>query len=272
MPDSPQIIRINSLDDPRVFHYRNLKERELARLGGRFIAEGEWVVRRLLESPYRTESVLVIERKAAAIAQAVPAGIPVYVTTPAVMEQIVGFDFHSGVMAVGLRGDSPTVDDVMASAPDRQRATLVVCPQIEKTDNLGAIIRVAAAFGATAMLLGEKCCDPFHRQSVRVSMGAVLKVPIVRSTDLMSDLRRLRQAHGVELIATVLDESAQPLESAGRSGPIALLFGNEGYGLSEEVIAACNRRVRIAMGRGTDSLNVAVAGAVFLYHFAQVAR
>jgi tRNA G18 (ribose-2'-O)-methylase SpoU len=265
------IVPIHSLDDPRVFHYRNLKERELARLGGRFIAEGEWVVRRLLESSYPTESVLVIERKAAAIAQVVPAGVPVYVTTADVMEQIVGFDFHSGVMAVGLRGTSPTVDDVMASAPDRQRATLVVCPQIEKTDNLGAIIRVAAAFGADAVVLGEKCCDPFYRQSVRVSMGAVLKIPIVRSENSMNDLRRLREAHGVERIATVLDESAQRLEEAGRSGPIALLFGNEGYGLSPEIVALCDRKVRIAMERGTDSLNVAVAGAVFLYHFTRVA-
>src|SRR5687768_11780147 len=118
---------------------------------------------------------MVIERKAADIAPVVPPGVPVYIVTPQVMAQILGFKFHSGVMAVGLRGRSPTVDDVMAAAaaaPDRRKATLVVCPQIEKTDNLGAIIRVAAALGATAMVLGEKCCDPFYRQSVRVSMGA----------------------------------------------------------------------------------------------------
>jgi tRNA G18 (ribose-2'-O)-methylase SpoU len=265
------VIAIDSLDDPRVFHYRNLKERELARLGGRFIAEGEWVVRRLLESPYTTESVMVIERKASEIAGAVPPAVPVYVVTPQVMAQILGFKFHSGVMAVGLRGPSPTVDEVMTAAPDRRRITLAVCPQVEKTDNLGAIIRVAAAFGASAMVLGEQCCDPFYRQSVRVSMGAALKIPIVRSENLLEDLRRLKEAHGVELIATVLDDSAQPLETATRSRPVALLFGNEGYGLDNQLLAVCDRRVTIPMERGTDSLNVAVAAAVFLYHFTRIA-
>jgi tRNA G18 (ribose-2'-O)-methylase SpoU len=269
---SPQIILIESLEDPRVFHYRNLKERELARLGGRFIAEGEWVVRRLLESPYVTESVMVIERKAESIAPAVPPDVPVYVVTPQVMAQVLGFKFHSGVMAVGLRGPGPTVGDVIAAAPDRRKITLAVCPQIEKTDNLGAIIRVAAALGATGMVLGERCCDPFYRQSVRVSMGAALKIPIVRSENLLSDLRRLKDVHGVELIATVLDESAQALETASRAGPVALLFGNEGYGLGEEVLAVCGRRVTIPMAMGTDSLNVAVSAAVFLYHFTRVIR
>src|SRR5688500_9394425 len=142
------LIPITSLDDPRVFHYRNMKERELARLGGRFIAEGEWVVRRLLESSYATESVFVIERKAEAIAAVVPEHVPVYVTSPGVIWRVVGFDLHSGVMGVGVRGRSPTVDEVVAGAGDGP-VTLAVCPQIEKTDNIGAIIRVAAAFGVT---------------------------------------------------------------------------------------------------------------------------
>jgi tRNA G18 (ribose-2'-O)-methylase SpoU len=265
------IIPIHALDDPRVFHYRNLKERELARLGGRFIAEGEWVVRRLLESSYATESVLVIERKAELIAPHVPGHVPVYVTTPAVMEQILGFDFHSGIMAVGVRGPSPKIDDIIRTAADPRRITLAVCPQIEKTDNMGAVIRVAAAFGATAMILGERCCDPFYRQSVRVSMGAALKIPIVRSSDLFADLRTLKQSHGVELIATVLEADAQPLETAVRGQRIALLFGNEGYGLDQKLIEVCDRRVTIPMHMGTDSLNVAVAAAVFLYHFTRVA-
>jgi tRNA G18 (ribose-2'-O)-methylase SpoU len=270
MAAGAQIIRIESLDDSRVFHYRNMKERELARLGGRFIAEGEWVVRRLLESRYATESVFVIERKAEAIAAVVPEHVPVYVTTPDVMSQVVGFDFHNGVMAVGMRGPSPTVAEVVAGAREGP-VTLAVCPQIEKTDNLGAIIRVAAAFGVTAMVLGERCCDPFYRQSVRVSMGAALKVQIVRSEDLRADLRRLKDEHRVELIATVLDEAAEPLEAAGRRRGVALLFGNEGYGLDAEIVAMCDRRVTIPMAMGTDSLNVAVAAAVFLYHFTRVA-
>ena len=147
--------------------------------------------------------------------------------------------------------------------------TLVVCPEIEKTDNLGALIRIAAGFGATAMVLGERCCDPFFRQSVRVSMGSVFKLPIVRTDDLARDLRRLRGEFGVELIATVLDEEAERLEDVGRPRRLGLLLGNEGQGLPAEIVALCDRRVTIPMKLGTDSLNVAVAAGIFLYHFTE---
>src|SRR4051812_36889747 len=177
-------IPIPSLDDPRVAPYRNLKDRALARDGDRFIAESEQLVRRLLASKIKTESVLVADKRLPDLAPILPDGLPVYVAPAAVVDQIIGFKFHSGVMAVGVRPPSPTIDEVLAGKP---RATLVVCPEIEKTDNLGSLIRIAAAFGADAMILGERSCDPFFRQSVRVSMGTVFHLPIVRSEDLNRD-------------------------------------------------------------------------------------
>jgi tRNA G18 (ribose-2'-O)-methylase SpoU len=257
-------IPIPSLDDSRVAPYRNLKDRDLARDGDRFIAESEQLVRRLLASGIKTESVLVADKRLPDLAAILPDDLPVYVAPAAVVNQIVGFKFHSGVMAVGVRPPSPTIDSVLAG---KERATLVVCPEVEKTDNLGSLIRIAAAFGADAMILGERSCDPFFRQSVRVSMGAVFQLPIVRSHDLIHDLRRLREEFGVELIATVLDEDAEPLDRAGRAAKTALLLGNEAQGLPLEIVALCDRRVTIPMKLGTDSLNVAVAAGVFLYHF-----
>ena len=260
------LIRVKSLDDPRLAPYRTLKERELAREGDRFIAEGEHLVKRLLASRLETESVLLADRHVEDFSRIVPEHIPVYVAPASVVNQIVGFKFHSGVMAVGVRGAGPRIDDVIAGEAD-QRSTLVICPEIEKTDNLGAIIRVAAAFGADGMILGERSCDPFFRQSVRVSMGTVFFLPIVRSEDLARDLRRLRGEFGVELVASVLEENAEPLESVRRPARLGLLFGNEAQGLSREWLELCDRRVTIPMKRGTDSLNVAVAAGVFLYHF-----
>ena len=82
----------------------------------------------------------------------------------------------------------------------------------------------------------------------------------------MADLKSL-QSRGVELIATVLDESAEPLGDVTPPARTAMLFGNEAQGLSPGHIALCDRRVTIPMKLGTDSLNVAVAAGVFLYHF-----
>jgi tRNA G18 (ribose-2'-O)-methylase SpoU len=261
------VIPVHSLDDPRLAPYRNLKERDLAREGDRFIAEGENLVKRLLASRLRTESVLLAERRVAEIAPLAPESIPIYAAPAAMVNQVLGFKFHAGVMAVGVRGASPSIDDVMAAAAAGGRVTLLICPEIEKTDNLGALIRIAAAFGVDAMILGERCCDPFFRQSVRVSMGAAFVLPIVRSDHLARDLGRLRGEFGVELIASVLDTDAERLDQVGRSERLGLLLGNEAQGIGGEYLVLCDRRVTIPMKLGTDSLNVAVAAGVFLYQF-----
>jgi tRNA G18 (ribose-2'-O)-methylase SpoU len=261
------LIPIHSLDDPRLAPYRNMKERDLARDGDRFIAEGENLVKRLLASRLATESVLLADRRVAEIAPLVPDSIPVYSAPAEIVNQVLGFKFHAGVMAVGIRGPSPTIDEVMASATSAQRITLLICPEIEKTDNLGALIRIAAAFGVHAMILGERCCDPFFRQSVRVSMGAAFVMPIVRSDNLARDLQRFRTDYGVQLIATVLEANAEHLDRVVPPARLGLLLGNEAQGIGPEYLSLCDARVTIPMKLGTDSLNVAVAAGVFLYHF-----
>src|SRR5688572_7775894 len=105
------VIAIDNLSDARIDVYTRLKDRDVAAIDGRFIAEGELVVRRLLASPFETESVLLADRRVEEIAPLVPEGVPIYVAPAEVVNQIVGFKFHSGVMACGRRGRSPTIDD-----------------------------------------------------------------------------------------------------------------------------------------------------------------
>ena len=258
---------IVSLDDPRLWPYRELKDRALDRSGRWFVAEGEHVVRRLLASDFHVESVFLSEKRVADMAPAVPAGVPVYVAPQHLMEGVLGFKFHSGVIACGRRKPRQTIDGVVPRG--RDRLTLVVCPDISNVENIGSIIRLSAGFGADALILGEHCHDPFWRQSVRVSMGTVFTLPVVHTDDLLRDLGRLRREWGVELAATVLDPDAEPLAGAARPAKLGLLFGGEAQGLGPAYVAACDRRVTIPMKLGTDSLNVAVAAGIFLYHFTQ---
>ena len=261
-------VTIESPDDPQLAPYRALKDRELARdPGGRFIAEGEHVVRRLLASAYATDSVLLAACRADEIAPLVPASVPVYVVPDEVIHRVIGFKFHSGVIACGLRGTRRSIDDLGLRRPGAPGLTLVICPEIANAENMGAMIRVTAAFGADALVLGERSCDPFWRQAIRVSMGTVFSLPLVQSDDLMRDMKRLQQEWGVELAATVVEKSAEPLAGARRGPKLGLVFGNEAQGLDRQIIDACDRRVTIPMKLGTDSLNVAVAAGIILYHF-----
>jgi tRNA G18 (ribose-2'-O)-methylase SpoU len=257
------LIEIDSLDDPRVAPYRNLKDRDLAREGDRFLAEGELVTRRLLSSAtHRAESLLLARRRVEAIRDVLPGDLPCYVAPDAVVNEILGFKFHSGVMSVGIRPPSPTIAQVVpAEGPCR----LLVCPKVASTDNLGSLARIAAGFGCDALVLGEESCDPYYRQSIRVSMGAVFSLPIVRSGDVRSDLRQLRDTLRVRLWATVLDDDAAPLDALPVPPRVAVLMGNESAGLERDIVASCTDRVTIPMKLGVDSLNVAVSAGVFLY-------
>src|SRR5438132_617452 len=192
---SRPVIAIDNLSDPRIDVYTRLKDRDIATMGGRFIAEGELVVKRLLASSYQTESVLLADRRVAEIAPLAPNSVTVYSAPAAMVNQIVGFKFHSGVMACGRRGRLMALDDLEVLRSERE-VNLVILPEIAATDNLGSLIRISSAFGASAVILGEHSCDPFYRQSIRVSMGTIFNMPMVQSRDLMADLRRLRDEFG----------------------------------------------------------------------------
>jgi tRNA G18 (ribose-2'-O)-methylase SpoU len=260
----PVFLLGDDLSDPRLEPYRNLKETNQTRREGVFIAEGEKLVLRLLDSPHELVSVLVSASHVERIAPQVPVEVPVLVVSPAAVEELVGFNFHRGVLACGRRTPGPTIAELLTAHAGR--LTLVVCPDIKDPENLGAIFRISRAFGVDAAVLGPHCCDPYSRRVLRVSMGTVLRLPIVQPPDLAEGLEQLRGA-GVQLAATVLDPAAEHLEGAGRPERFGLLFGCEGYGLERRWLELCDRQLTIAMEGGTDSLNVAVATGIFLYHF-----
>jgi tRNA G18 (ribose-2'-O)-methylase SpoU len=166
-----------------------------------------------------------------------------------------------------MRKPASTLESVLPREPDR--LTVVICPNCDNPENLGAIIRIGSAFGIDALLLGRSCCDPFSRRVLRVSMGTAFRLPIVVSPDLERDVRRLREEWSLDLVGTVLDDAAEPLSTARRSRHVGLLFGNEADGLDQAWQQMCDRRLTIPMRLGTDSLNVAVAAGIFLHHFTQ---
>ena len=261
----PSPILIESLDDPRVEAYRNLKMKNLQRGGEFFIAEGKKVVERMLQSNFRAASVFISQKRLEEWTAKVPPGVPLYVASQDVMNGLVGFDFHVGVVGCGVRQSRIPLEQVLPT--DKKRLTVVACPHCDNPENLGAIIRIGAAFGIDALLLGKSCCDPFSRRVIRVSMGAAFTLPIVESADLFSDLQRLKTEWQFELSAAVLDDHAIHLDQATRTPRFGILLGNEDTGLDESWINLCDQKLTIPMCLGTDSLNVAVTAGIILHHF-----
>lgn len=260
----PRIL-LTDLHDPRIAVFRDLNQQNLTRYSGLFIAEGDKVVERLLESDYGVESLLVEERFLPRFESLLPADTPLYTGPQVLLEQIIGFNFHRGVLACGRRKPPSTLKELAAKVPPR--SLVVACPDVQDPTNLGSIIRTSASFGASAVLLGDQCADPFSRRVLRVSMGAVFGLPIIECADLAADLTLLKHELSFDLIATVVDAGAENLATSRRPHRLALLLGGEGHGLASEWLDLSTRRVTIPMQLGVDSLNVAVAAAIFLFHF-----
>ncbi len=259
------LIRIETIDDPRLALYRDLKSPAAKQRSERFVVEGQLLAERLLLSGLGVESVLVEERLAEAWAALVPADTPLLVIPRGWVRELIGFRFHRGVLACGLRPPSRDLRQLVQSAGDT--SAWVACVGVQDPENLGGIMRSSAAFGVHALLLGPECADPFSRRVARTSMGANFRLPLIESEDLARDLTTLRSDHGVQLVATVLAHDAEPLYAVAPAGRTALLFGSEGFGLGPQWLALCDRRVTIPMRPGVDSLNVNVAAGIFLHHW-----
>ncbi len=216
---------------------------------------------RLLKSGLRVHSVLLADHRLGELRPYLSEGVPVYTTENSLLSQIVGFDFHLGVLACGHR---PEQQDI--SAFDNAR-TLIVLPEVRHAENLGLIIRTAHALGVDGVLLSEIGCDPFARRVIRVSMGSVFSVPVVCVPGLRDQLIHLKHKHHFHLLASVVGKEAVPVHRYHRpsSGPVAVLFGNEPEGLADCWVRLCDERITIPMVEGVDSLNLAVAVGIVMH-------
>lgn len=258
------VVRITDLSDTRLDAFRSLQTNNTTRDRGWFVAEGTTVARRLFDSDFECELLLVDDKKWDGFHQHIPDGTSVLRVTNSLASELVGFNFHQGVLACGKRKPSPDLVELIQAGGARQ--TFIVGPHIMDPENIGTLIRIGAGFGVTAVIFGDGCADPFSRRALRVSMANGLFTPIIQTNDLERVFATLT-AHGVKSYATLLDPDATSLESIQPPARSALVFGHESHGLESGFADLCDERVTIPMRGGTDSLNVAVAAGIFLFHF-----
>jgi tRNA G18 (ribose-2'-O)-methylase SpoU len=260
---------IEQLDDPRISLYRNVKDSALRDARGLFVVESRLCVQRLIsDSDFSVCSILVTETALEALGETLSRlgkSTPIYVARSELLEKLVGYKLHRGCIVLARRGVDCSLDQILESQP-RLRVGL---ERVANPENVGNVFRNAMAFGADAVLLSGDCADPLYRKAVRVSMGGTLLTPFVCLKSWPDAIERLRSA-GFATVALstesgAIDLAALASEVVGDQG-IALILGTESEGLDEATLAAVDRRVRIPMASGVDSLNVATAAGIALHH------
>ncbi len=262
----PHVVPIDDPEDPRIADYRDVREKDLVGRRDLFVAEGEVVLAPLLASPHPVVSLLVDERRLAGLAARLahlPEEVPILTVSRTLIDRIVGFPLHRGILAIGRKVPARTAAELLAAAPER--ALVAVALGIANHDNVGGLFRNAAAFGAAAVLIDAATCDPFYRKALRVSVGHVLTVPSARLAP-DEDPLALLAAHGFEVLA-LTPNGGEPLAALRPAPRTAALFGTEGPGLAPDLLAR-TRRVTIEMAPGVDSLNVATCSGIVLHRLA----
>jgi tRNA G18 (ribose-2'-O)-methylase SpoU len=262
------IERLARADDARLEKYRDVRDADLLRAHGLFIAEGRLVVRRVLgDGRFDVESVLVNDAALRDLGGAIDrldAAVPVFVCPTDLFRDLTGFNLHRGCLALVRRPAPTPLRSLLTCAK-----SLVVLDAVANADNVGGILRNAAAFGVGGVVLSPTSCDPLYRKAIRTSMGAALLVPFARCADTgwAGIIASLREA-GFTIVALTPREPSVDLDAfAARPRPpkVALVVGAEGNGLTPHIEAAADHRVRIPTTDRVDSLNVAVATGIALH-------
>lgn len=256
-------ISISSKHDPQIAAFVSIRERDLTGgTDGRFIVEGKVPLSILLtQSRFELDSLFLCETRLQPLAELlarVPTDVPVYVAAQDLMDEIVGFPIHRGVLACARKGDPAGPSALLTG----QR--VLVLNQLSNHDNVGAAFRNAAAFGVDGIFLDERSCDPLYRKAIRVSSGASLWMPFHHGGTGDDQLAALNAA-GFEVWAMTPNPGAAPLHDLKPPAKLAIMLGAEGPGLPAALIEAA-QAVRIPMQKGFDSINVATAGAIALSH------
>jgi tRNA G18 (ribose-2'-O)-methylase SpoU len=266
-----RIQKIASFDAPELRPYATMRRPVEHEVQGIFVAEGEKVVRRLLESHFTVVSAVFSEEWLESfrpLVEARPEKISVFLAEKKWLETLTGFSMFQGVLAVAKIPTPALLEDILQNSP--QPRLFAAVDGLTNSENLGALVRNCAAFGVHALLVGETSSSPFLRRAVRNSMGAIFHLPVVeigkgsaRGMTLPQTLRALRKGR-VHCVAAH-PRGKKHLPEADFTNDCCIVFGSEGEGISEAVLENCDEAISIPMPEKIDSLNVGAAAAVFLY-------
>lgn len=158
---------------------------------------------------------------------------------------------------IKINNDGSLIDEI-------ENARIFAVESVRDPGNMGTVIRTAAAFGVDVLLISSDCADLYNPKTVRAAMGALFRQRIIRIDDFPSAMRSLSKT-GRKTYAATLGKEAVLLGEEKLRGLDCIVIGNEGHGLSENTIKACDGNILIPMTVGAESLNAAIAASVCMW-------
>lgn len=268
---------LTNVGSAKVKAVRRLRKRAFREQDRAFLAEGAQAVREALAaqpSPVRELFVTADARARHAdlVGRAASSGVPVHLASGRVLDELSETVTPQGLVAVCEPVDVP-LETALAPTPNPPRLAVLLAA-VRDPGNAGTVLRTADAAGADVVAFSDASVDPYNGKCVRASAGSLFHLPIALGVDLTAAVAAFRAA-GMQVIAA--DGAAtEDLDGLERNGdlakPTAWIFGNEAWGLSDDVIAAADRSARVPIHGRAESLNLAAAAAVCLYASARAQR
>lgn len=255
---------VTSLQNKIVKLAASLKSKKKRDESGLFTTEGIRLAEEALHSEWKIDYCLYTGeakstlRASKLIASLEKSGCKVIEILPNIYEKISDTEQPQGLMLI-VEKNNCQIDEFLG----KQSMLCVILDGVQDPGNVGTLIRTADATGCDAVLMTKGCADLFSGKTVRASMGSIFHLPVyteLTHTDIISILHKNK----IKLITTSLDSSDVYFE-ADLTGAAAITFGNEGSGVSEELLISSDHRLYIPMIGKAESLNVSAAAAVILY-------
>lgn len=254
------MIEINKLSDERVKEFKKLSYDN----DNTIVVDSEKVVDKLLKSKIKIHKIFANKEfynnyqgplKSSQVSVDMQ-----FVAKKEIMEKIVGYKLHKGVMARALRPKDIPIELL--------KGPIIILNGVTSPENVGSIIRSAAAFNVDSIIIDKKSVSPYVRRCIRVSMGHIFKMKVNHTLDLKESVHLLKK-RGYEIIGTANLHNAVKLNDYNYKNSSAIIIGSEGYGIENEILNLCDQIIKIPISNLVSSLNAAVSCSIFLYEFFQ---
>jgi len=236
-----------------------LKQKKYRTQTGLFYVEGVKLLKEALSSEYKNKIkyIIVEENIVDDISDITDiSDFDITVVTNEVYKKITDEEAFQGVMCVLKKPDKEPV--LLYKKP------VIILSSVRDPGNVGTIIRTAYAICDADIILSDDCADIYSSRTQRAAMGAIFRQNIKISKNIKNDIENLKK-NGYNIFAAHLSQNSRPIENVEFNSKTAVIFGNEGNGLNDEIVKICDEKIIIPINQGSESLNVSVAAGIVLW-------